>query len=118
MSIPHTPNLYSLPPDEQVRVLTRLGLGWAPLPGTDQWWVHPDHLGYVDAGVKRGREAEFIAALGEYDDEGTRRLVAEAGHLGVRSPKFNAPLVEWVRERLVRALPIPDSVHREWTPKR
>lgn len=116
MSIPHTPNLYSLPPAEQVRVLTGLGLGWAPLPDGREW-VHPDRLGYVDAGVKKGRDREFIAALGSYDDEGTRRLLAQAGHRGVRTAEFTAALVEWVRERLVRALPIPDSVHREWTPK-
>ncbi|QOJ01328.1 MAG: hypothetical protein HRU70_12875 [Phycisphaeraceae bacterium] len=123
MSIAHTPNFNSLSPDEQVRVLTQLGLGWAPLPGTDQWWVHPDRLGHVDAGPKKGRETECVAALASIalanpDDESTRRLIAlgrDAG--GVRTPEFHAALVEWVRERLVRALPIPDSLHREWSPK-
>lgn len=109
------PNLSTLPPDELVGILTASGLD-AMKFADGREWVHPNHLGHVDAGVKQGREAEFALALASMDDEGTRRLVAQAGHRGVRTPEFKAALVEWVRERLVRALPIPDSVHREWSP--
>lgn len=92
--------------------------GWQHVGLSDgRVWVHPDHLGHVDAGVKRGREEEFVAALASINDEGTRRLIAQGGTRGFRTPEFKAALVEWVRERLVRALPIPDSVHRQWSPR-
>jgi hypothetical protein len=115
MSIAHTPNLYSLPPDEQVRVLTQLGLGWTPLPGTDQWWVHPDQLWrVVHAGRKKGRESDLMMFLKAQTDERSRRLIVlgEVPQDRFDKTAFLDELLAWVRERLAKALPIPDSV--EW----
>lgn len=116
MSIAHTPNLYSLPPDEQVRVFTQLGLKYAPLPDGREW-VHPDHLGYVDAGPKKGREADLMRYLKAQTDERSLRLVALGEARPYRREAFRAELIPWVRERLTGALPIPDSVEWQWKPK-
>lgn len=64
----------------------------------------------VEAGIKRGREADFVAFLSAQTDEGTRRLVAEVGHRGFRTPEFTTALAEWVRERDAIGLAIPESV--------
>ena len=109
-------NYSTLPPEQLPQALAESGL--QAVKFTDgREWVHPDHLGLVDAGVRHGREAEFAAALASMRDEGTRRLIAQAGSRGVRTPQFKAALVEWVRERLTLGLPIPDSVYREWQPR-
>lgn len=116
MSITHTPNFNSLSPEDQTRLLARLGLKYAPLPDGREW-VHPDHLGDVDAGVKKGREPDLMKFLKAQTDERSRRLVALGEAVPYRRELFRAELVTWVRERLAGALPIPDSVERQWKPK-
>lgn len=66
--------------------------------------------GTVQAGVKRGREAEFVAALAEFDDPATARLISEAGTRGLRTPAFRQALAVWVTERDRDGLEIPDAV--------
>ena len=109
-------NYSTLPPEQLSQALAESGL--QAVKFTDgREWVHPDHLGLVDAGVRKEREDEFLSAIASMRDEGTRRLVAQVGNRGIRTPEFNAALVEWVRERLTLGLLIPDSVHKEWHPR-
>jgi len=67
----------------------------------------------IEAGVKRGRETEFMAALRGMDDSDSRRLL-EFAQAGRR--EFNRELARWVRERLTAGNPIPDAV--DWQRKR
>lgn len=76
-------------------------------------WVHPDHLGEIDVGVKAGREADLMRFLKTQTDERSRRLVALGEAVPFRREPFRAELMAWVRERLTHSVPqfMPDSVH-------
>ena len=80
---------------------TGIGTDYAHLP---EW--------RIEAGVKRGREPEFMEFLIRQPDESSQRLL---GFANQKRRKFPRLLADWVRERLDLDLMIPESV--DWQRK-
>jgi hypothetical protein len=72
----------------------------------------PTHFPRIEAGVKRGREAEFMAFLMAQTDDHSRRLATFARR---DRREFTRALAEWVREWDAAGLTIPDCV--DWQRK-
>lgn len=72
----------------------------------------PDQPQRIEAGVKRGREAEFMAFLLGQSDEHSRRLLTFAQR---ERRAFTRALSEWVREWDAAGLTVPESV--DWQRK-
>lgn len=72
----------------------------------------PRQFPRIEAGVKRGREAEFMAFLMSQADEHSRRLLTFAQR---ERREFTRALAEWVREWDAAGLTIPDSI--DWQRK-
>ncbi len=72
----------------------------------------PNRSARIEAGVKRGREAEFMAFLSAQTDDHSRRLLTFAQR---ERREFTRALAEWVREWDAVGLTTPDAV--DWQRK-
>lgn len=108
--------------DDAKRAASISPTAFVPVPGGEVF-DYGEHAGIgsselrprparIEAGVKRGREAEFMAFLLAQTDDHSRRLATFAQR---ERREFTRALAEWVREWDAAGLMIPDCV--DWQRK-
>src|SRR5262249_60796874 len=103
-------DLHTMPSDVLCKALAASGVDAMKLKDGREC-VRADHLGAIEVGVKVGRERELMVFLKTQTDERSRRLVTLGEARQFQRALFMDELVAWVREQLVSARPIPQSVH-------
>ena len=108
-------DLHTMPSDVLCKALAASGVDAMKLKDGREW-VRADHLGAIEVGVKVGRERELMVFLKTETDARSRRLIVlgEVPQHRFNKTAFLDELAAWVRERLITARPIPNSLHYQW----